>query len=373
MSCYHPNIVQLKANSKINKDGSEGYLKEKIIFANNDDFKGYEYYLKQNKKFDKDYAAKNNKGIRYKLIPCGKCIGCRATERKNWAIRLELESRKYEHNYFITLTYNDENLIYPEWTHYTKTDKDNKWISTTYIYTHKNNPQWKGTLSKEDMSRFMHNLRQWAQRKYEWEGIRFYGCGEYGSAERTERPHMHIILLNCPEIELKPIGKNQHTKHAYYTNDEIEHLWGKGFITIGEVNWNTISYTAGYTTKKLFGEVKKQYHASRGQEPLFANMSRRPGIGREYYNLKNLDIYDFDEIINSKGNAIKPPRYFDRLLEKENKEYAQAIKQIREWKNEEETKKKLSITGKSLKEQLLIDEETAKRKQQLYKRERIKA
>lgn len=174
----------------------------------------------------------------------------------------------------------------------------------------------------------MKSIRKWFERDYLHTGCKFYAVGKYG--ERTERPHYHIILLNCPELELKTIGEyNKRTIHPYYTNERIEKIWGKGFIQIGSVTWESISYTAGYTMKKLFGEVKDEYYAKRGQLPIYAQMSRNPGIAKDYWNAKGLDIYDIDEIINSKGQSMKPPRYFDKLLDKENHDYALAIKTIR--------------------------------------------
>lgn len=366
MACYHPNIVQLKENSYIRKDGEIGHKAEKIIFANDPAFKGYEYYLSLNENPNLKYNDENHQRYIYKMIPCGKCIGCRATERKNWAIRIELESKKYKNNYFITLTYNDEHLKIKDFDYVTVENKEYPNTFTSYIY--ENNGSWNGTLEKKDMSNFLKQFRKYCKREFDWDGIKFYGCGEYG--EKTQRNHFHIILMNCPKLDLEPIGQNQHTKRPRYTNKRIEKLWGKGFIEIGEVTWESISYVAGYTTKKMFGTIGKQYFAQRGQNPIFANMSRRPGIGREFFD-NNLSMYDFDEIINSKGQAIQPPKYFDRLLDKDNHEYLEAIKRIRENKQKINLENKLKQTGLSLKEQLKIEEKTAAEKQRHYSRGRI--
>ena len=43
-------------------------------------------------------------------IPCGQCIGCRLEKARQWAIRCVHESKMWEHNSFVTLTYNDFNL-----------------------------------------------------------------------------------------------------------------------------------------------------------------------------------------------------------------------------------------------------------------------
>ena len=43
-------------------------------------------------------------------LPCGRCHGCRVEKSKQWAIRLQNESRLHAVSCFLTLTYDDENL-----------------------------------------------------------------------------------------------------------------------------------------------------------------------------------------------------------------------------------------------------------------------
>ena len=60
-------------------------------------------------------------------------------------------------------------------------------------------------------------------------------------------------------------------------------------------------------------------------------MSRRPGIGRQYFD-DNPDLYDYRYInIPGQEGGIKftAPRYFDRLLEKENPELLETQKKLR--------------------------------------------
>lgn len=350
-------INQKKSN------GRQGMMLKNIIFSNAPEFRGYEYYINQNKTWENE-----NSPYRYKMIPCGKCIGCRTEERKNWAFRIEQEAKQYKHNYFITLTYNDENL--PVNDEITITLKD----GTEKTYT--NDGTWGGTLRKNDMVQFIKSLRTYFEREYEHKGLKFYGCGEYGN-NGTERPHLHIILMNCPNLDkdLVRIGYNPKTKDNYYTHERIENIWHKGFINIGKVTWDSIAYTAGYSTKKRFGDIGKEIMAEKGQEPIFANMSRRPGIGKAFWEKYKWDIYETDEVFNSKGQTIKIPRYFDKLMDIGNDDEYYLYKHMktkREWKAEWELDKKLSQTTRPYKEQLLIEEEKAKDKQKAYKRGRIK-
>ena len=41
------------------------------------------------------------------MVPCGKCLSCRAIKRSNWAKRLEAESLDHRYVIFLTLTYSD--------------------------------------------------------------------------------------------------------------------------------------------------------------------------------------------------------------------------------------------------------------------------
>ena len=48
------------------------------------------------------------------IIPCNRCFNCKINKSKVWAVRCLIESYDWKYNYFITLTYNDENLKYVE-------------------------------------------------------------------------------------------------------------------------------------------------------------------------------------------------------------------------------------------------------------------
>ena len=120
-------------------------------------------------------------------IPCGQCIGCRLDYSREWANRAYLESKKYDQNYFITLTYDDDQLTIldeietPNEFTFTKNDIDEI--------------EWVGTLVPKELQDFIKRLRINMQRKYgQKEPIRFMMCGEYGG--KTRRPHYHLIAFN---------------------------------------------------------------------------------------------------------------------------------------------------------------------------------
>lgn len=247
-------------------------------------------------------------------IPCGQCIECRLQYSRQWANRIMLEAKEHESNWFLTLTYAPEHLPYQQ--------KIN--LETGELI--EGNP-----LIPEHFKKFMKDLRRYWQYHYGHDNIRFYGCGEYGSL--SERPHYHICIFNLPIKEEDLVFMfNNHQGDAVYTSPVIEKIWGKGIISLGAVTWESAAYVARYMLKKQKGDNAKWYYESKGQTPEFTRMSRKPGIGMNYF-LDNMDkIYQNDEIIipTKKGSkAIKPPRYYDQLFDICEPEQMQLIKEKR--------------------------------------------
>ena len=44
------------------------------------------------------------------LVPCGKCLACRISKRREWSVRMLHELSSYDDAVFLTLTYADEFL-----------------------------------------------------------------------------------------------------------------------------------------------------------------------------------------------------------------------------------------------------------------------
>ena len=44
------------------------------------------------------------------LVPCGNCPACEARRKHDLQLRIQIEAQKHKHNWFITLTYDDEHL-----------------------------------------------------------------------------------------------------------------------------------------------------------------------------------------------------------------------------------------------------------------------
>lgn len=267
-------------------------------------------------------------------VPCGQCIGCRLEYSRQWALRCLHEAYMYQNNCFITLTYNNENL--PE----------------------------DGSLVKKHFQDFMKRLRKkhqgkepvWNNETERWEHpIRYYHCGEYG--EKNKRPHYHAALFNF-DFDDKEIYRIKDGIRLY-KSEELEEIWGKGFVTIGEVTFESAAYIARYMLKKHKGENSetayiKDLDKETGEipngpiqllQPEYSTMSRRPGIGKTFYNKYKGDIYPKD-FITVNGKKMQPPRYYDGLYEIENEDEYIRIKNRRKKRaeqSEDNTRERLDV------------------------------
>lgn len=218
------------------------------------------------------------------------------------------EAKTHEHNAFVTLTYNDENV-----------------------------PAY-GTLVKRHITLFLKRLRKALGNKR----IRFYMCGEYGELNR--RPHYHLCIFGI-DIPDKSYYKTV-MGNKLYTSELITRLWPYGFNTIGDLNFQTAAYTARYVMKKINGAPKKKHYeridSDTGEiidiEPEYNNMSRMPGIGRDWLDRFWTDVYPHGYVI-LKAQKTNPPRYYDKQLElREPLQHAELkrirkIQQIHQWKD----------------------------------------
>lgn len=237
-------------------------------------------------------------GYREIQVACGQCIGCRLKRSREWGIRCIHEASLYDKNCFITLTYNKFNLP----------------VGNSLVLEH--------------FQLFMKRLR-----KKFGEGIRFYHCGEYG--ENYGRPHYHAILFNH-DFEDKELWINN--GHKLYRSRDLEKLWTYGFSSIGSVTLESACYVARYILKKQLGPDSDKHYEycdpDSGEllyrKKEYTTMSRRPGIGKNFFDLYYNDIYPNDEItIAGKKHTFQPPRYYDGLYELIDADQFEGIKQNR--------------------------------------------
>lgn len=122
----------------------------------------------------------------YIVVPCGRCILCRAKKSRELMFRAVCETNHWGTiPYFITFTYNNNNLP-------------------------------KDGVQKRDLQLFFKRLRS----RLDYYGIehnlRYLAVAEYGS--KTKRAHYHVILWNFPEKTFPSVMAIQHF---------IEKAWSK--------------------------------------------------------------------------------------------------------------------------------------------------
>jgi len=233
------------------------------------------------------------------FVPCGQCIGCRLERSRQWAVRLMHERSFHLDAAFLTLTYDDDHL-----------PSDH-------------------SLSVDHFQRFMKRYRR------SFGQLRFFACGEYGEA--NFRPHYHAIIFGhdfSDKIECTVDSKN-----PLYVSPSLARLWPYGNHKIGAVSFESAAYVARYCTKKVTGEAADSHYsrvvASTGEcvqvAPEFALMSRKPGIGSDWFLKFNKEVYPVDRVVTN-GVEAKPPRAYDKLLSVWNPKLFEDVKFQRELK-----------------------------------------
>jgi hypothetical protein len=224
-------------------------------------------------------------------VPCGQCVGCRLERSRQWAIRCVHEASLYQDNCFLTLTYSDENL--PE----------------------------SGSLDKDAFQLFMKRLRKKFPRPKE-NNIRYFMCGEYG--EQFTRPHYHACVFNFDfaDKELWSV-KNS---NRLYTSETLSKLWPFGYSIIGDVSFDSAAYVARYIMKKITGEDAVEYYGD--LEPEFCTMSRRPGLGKGWYEKYSTDLFPHDKTIIN-GKEVNVPKFYRSLHELDEPKLHFLLKSVR--------------------------------------------
>lgn len=220
------------------------------------------------------------KGTATLELPCGKCIGCRGTKAFEWGERSTHEASLHEHNIFLTLTYDDQNL--PRNAH----------------------------LVPEHLTAFIKRLRRLIGRPAgrtigtnAKASIRYLACGEYG--EIYDRPHYHAVLYNCAFNDAKRMASD------LYESETVNRLWPYGAHRIGDATAESATYVAQYALSK---QGKGDHDKDGVWRPApFLRMSLKPAIGMQWLEQYTADIKD-GYLVTKNGRKIGVPRYYRKKL-----------------------------------------------------------
>lgn len=308
--CVHP-LKGFKVGKTLNGKNAlkiTGY-DIKFLYAppGSDDYEPFSYQL--------PWMIGNNYIYDFIEIPCGQCVECRLKRSRQWADRCMLESLYHDKNYFITLTYDNDNVHFgPPVSHI---DSDTGELTMRQYMT----------LDKRDLTLFIKQLRYYTP-------FRYFACGEYG--DETARPHFHLCAFGLDIADkLEPYKKND-LGHQLYKCSWLDEIWGHGFVTVADLSWETCAYTARYVMKKQTG-FESHIYEDKGIVPEYVVMSRRPGIAYQYFEDHGDTIYETDELFIKTlkgGKRGLPPRYFDKLYEIEDPEHMESVRNLRQLKGE---------------------------------------
>lgn len=240
-------------------------------------------------------------------LPCGQCIGCRLEYARNWACRCLCEMQMHEKNCFVTLTYDAEHMPLD------------------------------GELHHRDVQLFMKKVRK----KYGG-SIKYFMAGEYGS--EYGRPHYHVLLFGV-DFPDRVYLKTTWSGSRLDTSEQLSELWEKGFVSVGDVTFESAGYVARYTLKKLECGVLNKRFEENGKvydvvvkngvirTPEYVRMSRGgrggKGLGWSWLQKFKSDVFPHGYMVMRGGIRMPPPRYFDNEYELENPLDMKRLKMLR--------------------------------------------
>lgn len=256
-------------------------------------------------KFSEMNALYPKHSSKFLSLPCGQCIHCRLARSREWAVRCVHEASLHPVNSFVTLTFDNPSLskMCP-----------NRSLDRSHVQKFLKRLRSRDTYNREKLGL--------PSRK-----IRYYSCGEYGG--KTARPHYHLLLFNCdfPDRLLYKTWKS----FKYYNSSELSSLWPYGFSVVADVSFQSSAYVARYCTKKINRSSSSDHYGDR--IPEFGQASTKPGIGAEWFYKFTSDLYPSDTCIiknDKKTVKIKPPRYYDKLLERSDSALYDVVKSKRD-------------------------------------------
>lgn len=222
-------------------------------------------------------------------LPCGQCMDCKLERSRQWAVRMMHEAQLHESNYFVTLTYSDEHLPSP--------------------------PELVHHHFQDFMKRLRRRFAIWDPTLGTWVP-RYFMCGEYG--EQLQRPHYHAAIFGLYLNDLVTYD------NELKTSKQLDQIWGKGSCKIGNLTHESAQYIASYCTKKITGEKAGRHYTRVNMEtgeihevtPEYARMSLNPAIALTWIQKYRDDVYNYDYVVTN-GKQNKPPRYYDKVLQRE--------------------------------------------------------
>lgn len=210
-----------------------------------------------------------NQADRLVPVPCGKCPQCLKRRTASWSFRIEMESLRWEKQYFITLTYNTDHVPISK----------HKFL----------------TLEPDHLTKYFKRLRKRGGK------LKYYAVGEYGT--KNKRPHYHLILFTSSAILESDVI-------ACWTDPKTKQSYGDVFF--GKVESGSIRYCVQYYDKGDWNPA----HSRDDRVPEFSRMS--DGIGSNFLTDAQVKAFLANPakgyIYDREGKKIAIPRYYKNRL-----------------------------------------------------------
>jgi len=186
-------------------------------------------------------------------------------------------------------------------------------------------------LKHEHFQKFLRKLRKKNKQK-----IRYFMSGEYG--EPTEknnfiaRPHYHALIFGYRPTDLTLV--NLRNKNRNYISESFMEYWPHGTHEIAHLNYKNAGYVARYTLKKQQSiecdpETGEVNYKQRNEKPIYIKMSLHPGIGKKWFLNHQSDFFPHDYAVTPDGRQTAVPKYYRKLLERENPKLADELRALR--------------------------------------------
>lgn len=181
------------------------------------------------------------------MTRCGKCSNCVKQRRLEWCFRLRQHLISQEQpSYFLTLTYDDENLPVDG-------------------------------VCADDITKYFKRLRHCSPIPFS-----YFLMSEYG--DEAKRPHYHAIIFNFA-------GSPEY----------FETAWKKGFIYVGDVTDASINYCAKYFITKKDAPEGKNSNFSRISKGIGKDFIKIKGMR---------DFYVNNQVLSTGSFKCSAPRYY---------------------------------------------------------------
>ncbi len=154
--------------------------------------------------------------------------------------------------------------------------------------------------------------------------IKFFHSGEYGEPtpenDFIARPHYHALIFNHQFSDRECFQQNEGI--ALYASDTLDSIWKRGYTSVGDLTFESAAYVARYVMKKINGDLAYEHYTrtdhTTGEvlhvSPEYSTMSRKPGIGKTWFDEFHSDCYPSDNL-HVRGVLQKPPKYYDYLYD----------------------------------------------------------